>query len=159
MNRKRWHATARVALEVCHFDPDSGEDRRRARHSEEDCEAACYDCLLSYSNQREHPMLDRQTIRDVLLALAASSIETSPSGATRESHLDQLLRLCDSELERDWLTYLDARHCRLPDEAQAMFEGCRTRCDFLYRSQYAVIYVDGSHHDYPERQQRDRRSS
>src|SRR5262245_32500608 len=56
---------ARQALEVCHFDPDSGEDRQRAERSTEDCEAACYDCLMSYTNQPAHGRLDRPTIRAV----------------------------------------------------------------------------------------------
>ena len=58
---------AREALQLCHFDPDTGADRRRAPSSREDCEAACYDCLMSYSNQREHDLLDRQKIRELLL--------------------------------------------------------------------------------------------
>jgi superfamily I DNA/RNA helicase len=58
---------AREALQLCHFDPDTGADQRRAPSSREDCEAACYDCLMSYSNQREHDLLDRQKIRELLL--------------------------------------------------------------------------------------------
>src|SRR5262245_51477853 len=54
---------ARQALEVCHFDPDSGEDRRRAERAAEDCEAACYDCLMSYTNQPAHGRLDRQRVK------------------------------------------------------------------------------------------------
>ena len=45
---------ARKALELCHFDPDSGEDLRHAPGASEICEAACYDCLMSYSNQPDH---------------------------------------------------------------------------------------------------------
>ena len=150
---------ARLALEICHFDADTGEDRQHAQHAEEDCEAACYDCLLSYSNQREHAILDRQTIRDLLLHLAGSRLASSPTAETRESHLGALLRQCESDLEREWLDYLAARHYRLPDAAQALFDTCAVRCDFLYSNQYAIIFVDGSYHDYPERQQRDRRQT
>ena len=60
---------ARQALDICHFDPETGEDRRRAERATEDCEAACYDCLMSYTNQPAHGRLDRQRIRDVLLTL------------------------------------------------------------------------------------------
>jgi superfamily II DNA/RNA helicase len=49
-------AVAREALRICHFDPDTGADQRRALGAAEDCEAACYDCLMSYSNQREHDL-------------------------------------------------------------------------------------------------------
>ncbi len=32
--------------------------RRRAPRAREDCEAACYDCLMSYANQPDHQLLD-----------------------------------------------------------------------------------------------------
>jgi hypothetical protein len=51
-------AFARVAAEalrICHFDPKTGEDRRHAPRAREDCEAACYDCLMTYTNQMDHP--------------------------------------------------------------------------------------------------------
>jgi len=84
---------ARQALEVCHFDPDSGDDRRRAERAAEDCEAACYDCLMSYTNQPSHGRLDRQRIKDVLMRWARSRAEVAPGGRTREDHLAELRRL------------------------------------------------------------------
>src|ERR1700740_475568 len=45
------------ALEICHFNPDTGEDRHRAEGAREDCVMACYDCLLSYFNQPDHEYL------------------------------------------------------------------------------------------------------
>src|SRR5690606_4733947 len=122
------------ALRICHFDPDTGEDLRRAPRSREDCEAACYDCLLSYSNQREHPLLDRQRIRTLLEMLANASVESSPTGESREDFLDTLLRQCDSELERDWLMLLHNNNIKLPDTTQVYIEECGTRPDFVYNS-------------------------
>jgi ATP-dependent helicase YprA (DUF1998 family) len=55
---------AQEALRLCHFDPETETDLRRAPRAQEECEAACYDCLLSYYNQRDHRLLDRQAIRD-----------------------------------------------------------------------------------------------
>src|SRR5439155_6300122 len=46
-----WARVARTALMLCHFDPDSGADLGKAEHAQEKCQAACYDCLLSYFNQ------------------------------------------------------------------------------------------------------------
>jgi ATP-dependent helicase YprA (DUF1998 family)/very-short-patch-repair endonuclease len=152
---------AREALRLCHFDPDTGEDRRRAPRAREDCEAACYDCLLSYGNQREHPILDRQSIREVLLVLANAQVSSSSGGQSRHAHLEQLLSLCESDLEREWLQALNERGLRLPDAAQRYVEECQTRPDFVYHGQgvYAAVYVDGSHHDEPQRQRRDRQQA
>jgi ATP-dependent helicase YprA (DUF1998 family) len=146
---------ARKALEICHFDPNTGDDMRRAPRATEDCEAACYDCLLSYSNQRMHPQLDRQLIRNTLIALTEADIQSSPTSANRDDHGQRLLNLCDSDLERDWIAFLEANGYRLPDDGQILFEDCNTRPDFVYRDSYTVVYVDGSHHDYPNRQARD----
>jgi ATP-dependent helicase YprA (DUF1998 family)/very-short-patch-repair endonuclease len=148
---------ARKALEICHFDPDTGEDLRRAPRAREDCEAACYDCLLSYGNQREHPILDRQRIRELLLAFANATVETSPTEAPRDGHLETLLRGCESDLEREWLTKVHDSGLRLPDKGQAFIKECMTRPDFVYTSGgvYAAIYVDGSYHDAAQRKERD----
>ena len=46
---------ARTALEIMHFDPDTGEDvSARPGADRERCVRACYDCLLSYGNQSLH---------------------------------------------------------------------------------------------------------
>ena len=153
------HALGRVAeraLRLCHFDPATGEDRRRAERAKEDCEAACYDCLLSYQNQRDHKILDRHKAKDILTLLMNATVETSPTAAPRAVQLEQLLRLCQSDLERSWLQFLDERNLRLPSKAQAFFEPCSTRPDFLYEDLQTAIYVDGPHHEYPDRKERDR---
>jgi very-short-patch-repair endonuclease len=146
---------AQKALELCHFDPDTGDDRGRGPRAQEDCEAACYDCLMSYYNQRDHLLLDRKRIRDTLLALAGATVNASPVAAPRAEHLQGLLNLCDSDLEMEWLHWLDEQGVRLPSKAQALIEGCHTRPDFLYEDALAAIYVDGPHHQYADRQARD----
>ena len=142
---------AHEALDICHFDPD-GNDQGRAEGADEECEAACYDCLLSYGNQREHDILDRQCIDEWLLKLRDAEIETSPSAKSRDDHLTQLLNRCESDLERKWLNTLANNGMRLPDKVQPLIEACTTRPDFVYESSgtLAVIYVDGLQHDYPE---------
>jgi ATP-dependent helicase YprA (DUF1998 family)/very-short-patch-repair endonuclease len=152
---------ARRALEICHFDPDNGADLRHAPRAREDCEAACYDCLLSYGNQREHPVLDRHIIRNTLLVLTHAWITTSPASGSRDDHLEKLLRLCESDLERSWLQHLCARGLHLPDTAQTYLDACGTRPDFVYERNgiYAAVYIDGSHHDYPKRGERDQQQT
>lgn len=147
---------ARQALEICHFDPKTGQDLRRAQGSKEDCEAACYDCLMSYTNQMDHRILDRHKIKDILMALAACKVESSSSVVPRSQHLMELERACESELERRWLRYLDSQSLRLPSRAQVLIKACYTRPDFFYDDAQAAIYVDGPPHKYPERQARDR---
>jgi len=146
---------ARRALEICHFDAD-GTDLRRSDRMKEDCEAACYFCLMSYSNQRDHQLLDRHTIRDLLLDLTRATMEASPGYRSPDEHFDWLMGRCDSELEREFLRYLREHGHRLPDSAQDLIADHSTRPDFMYTGRgKAAIYVDGPFHDYPERQARD----
>lgn len=158
-DRRALPRLARRALQICHFDPDTGEDHRRAPRATEDCEAACYDCLMSYMNQQDHPRLDRQRARPLLMALMRAEVQTSPVPRTRAEHLGELKRLSDSGLEREWLDFLDARALTLPERAQFYYEPCQTRADFAYVSDQTAIYIDGPHHEHAHRKERDARQT
>lgn len=151
-----WPQVARRALELCHFDPDTGDDRKRGPRAKDDCEAACYDCLLSYYNQRDQRWLDRWKVRDLLRDFQQAHVSVSPVAAPRGQHLQTLLRQCESQLEQEWLKWLNERGYRLPTRAQVLLADCQTRPDFVYDEAALAVYVDGPHHLYPERQARDR---
>jgi very-short-patch-repair endonuclease len=144
-----------LALDLCHFDPATGTDLHRAPTAKEDCEAACYDCLMSYTNQRDHQYLDRHLVKDFLLDLAASEVRAAASPIPRAEHYQRLVNLCGSDLERKWLALLEEKNLRLPSDAQVLIEACGTRPDFLYRDHLTAIYIDGPHHLYTERAARD----
>ena len=146
---------ARAALEVCHFDPDTGEDRHHAPGAKEDCEAACYDCLMSYGNQRDHGLLDRAAVRDVLLAMSRSAVDVSPAPISRPEHLSQLMSGAGSSLERDWLQYIDGRGYELPTAGQRLVADAHARPDFVYEADQTAVYLDGPVHDYPDVADRD----
>lgn len=149
-------SVADIALDLCHFDPQTGEDKRHAPGASEDCVSACYDCLLSYSNQPDHQLLDRRIIKDILLRLKSSSVQVSPGATPRCDHIKKLKNLCDSLLEQRWLDIIDVGGYQLPTRAQVLIETAKARPDFLYDEPYQVaIYIDGPPHDYPERQKRD----
>ncbi len=65
---------ARHSLEICHFDANNGDDLGLPTETSEGCEIACYNCLLSYTNQPEHLLLDRFAVRNYLLALSQTSV-------------------------------------------------------------------------------------
>ena len=153
---------ARRALEICHFDPDTGADLKHAPRTKEECSTACYDCLMTYANQPDHLRLNRHSIRDLLLDLAKADVSPSPSDAPRSAHLQSLLERCESGLEKEWLLFLEARNLTLPSHGQhvpSAIDGCFTRPDFVYGPHSTVVYVDGPHHEFPTRQARDREQS
>ena len=148
---------ARKALELCHYDPNDLTDLRRGPRAREDCSTACYDCLLSYGNQRDHMLLDRRQLPEPLAALRDARYETSSGSKSRSQKLDDLLQLCDSELEKSWLRLVYESNLALPTHGQFRLEECGTRPDFAYThgANKLAVYVDGPPHDYPARQMRD----
>jgi len=133
---------ARLALEICHFDPDTLEDRG-ARI----CGRACYDCLLDYGNQPDHKDLNRFLIRNLLSELSHSTCRPAGGVGSRAERLAYLRKRCDSELEKRWLDLVDNLMLRPPSDAQYLIESCSTRPDFFYREYNAAIYIDGPPHD------------
>ncbi len=75
---------ARTALEVCHFDPRTGEDREEG----EKCSRACYRCLLTYANQPHHASLNRYAVRDLLLALSEAEVVLSKEATRAQAATD-----------------------------------------------------------------------
>ena len=147
---------ASAALDLCHYEPGDLSDRGHAPRATEDCEAACYDCLLSYFNQRDHDLLDRKLLPGLLASWMDGRLDTSPSPRPREEQLERLLRLCESELERRWLRLVDELGLRLPTDAQALIEACAARPDFLYREDHVAVFIDGPPHDSSAQAARDR---
>lgn len=144
---------AQVALEICHFQlSEAGIQDLRT-----ECRAACYECLLSYANQREALQLDRYQIRDLLGLLANSRTELRSLGRSRQEHLEWLRQLLDprSELERRFLETLAAGGYRLPEDAQKAIADPDCVVDFFY-SPNICIFCDGPVHDQPAQAERDR---
>jgi superfamily II DNA/RNA helicase len=156
---REFRKLAARALEILHFDPSSGQP---LPDWEERCTAACYDCLLSYSNQPDHRHLDRHKVREFLFALSHSDIAPTADGPTYEEQYRRLLGLIDSasSFERAFLDYLYKNQLRLPDHAQhTPALGIHVQPDFYYERDGipgVCIFIDGPQHDDPDQVGRDR---
>lgn len=148
---------ARKAVEILHFDPDTGVDLHRAPHAIEDCAQACYDCLLSYSNQWDHQHLDRHCVVDLLRRLTSSTVAVGAGGEDRAAQLERLTNACDSSLEKKFLELLDHHGFRLPDDAQRIVDGYYVRPDFAYHTDGmdVAVFIDGPVHDSPHQNEKD----
>jgi len=144
---------ARESIEVLHFDLD-GRDTNHAPGAVERCERACYDCLLAYSNQPDHTILDRHAVVPLLVALAGSTTSAGGPTNTPAAEHARLVEETDSELEVRWLETIDDGGYRRPDAAQVLVEDASARPDFVYRLKDAqvAVFVDGPHHDGPAQQ-------
>ena len=146
-NPTAFQRLATEALDICHFTQEK-----------ESCTQACYECLLSYRNQFDHPLLDRHAVREYLDQLSTSAINRHAQGMSREEQYQQLRAQTDpnSAFEREFLDELYSQGMRLPDSAQALIPEVNVKPDFLYRDAKVAIFCDGSVHDDPEQQQQDR---
>jgi hypothetical protein len=149
---------ARTALEVCHFDSATGAERASAG-SDGACARACYDCLLSYTNQPDHLRLDRHSVRDLLLELSRGSVEVIRQLRDRSAHYDWLKPQVDerSSLEREVLDTLYREGYRLPDHAQWR-PTPQVACtpDFFFAPN-VCLFCDGPDHDDERQRQVDAR--
>ena len=149
------------AIDLCHFDPETLEDRGRAIDSKEDCEAGCYDCLLSYYNQADHELIDRKKVINLLASLHHATLERSSSHLGRKNQYELLKKKTDtrSDLEREWLELIYNDLHNLPTDAQYLIPEANTKPDFVYCDRYdawVAIYIDGTPHDAADVAQRDR---
>ena len=137
---------AEKALEVCHYvrDSDSWVPRERDK-----CEAGCYRYLLSYFNQTDHELIDRQSdrVKQLLIDLIDAQGERGTEGRTAEDQSQELFRQSGSSLEKAWLDFVKARKLNLPDRAQVLLSDFGTQPDFAYSNTQALIYIDGPHHE------------
>jgi ATP-dependent helicase YprA (DUF1998 family) len=152
---------ARRALQIIHYDPDSGVDLGHAPGARERCERGCYDCLLSYANQYEHTRVDRHTVVSLLQQLLRSDVTGGAGGRNRADQQDWLNKLRDSDLEKKFVDWLADTGRRLPDDAQRTVESARARPDLVYDlpGNPVAIFIDGPHHHGPVRQLRDEEAS
>ena len=136
-----WRDVARAGLRLCHQDPDSKDE-----DSDSGCGGACYECLLTYQNQFDHELLDRTKAIPLLQHLLRADLP----------RVDPETLGSESTLESAFLAYLKDGGYLMPDRDHVYFPNARTEPDYLYDEACAAVYVDGPHHDYPDRAARDR---
>ncbi|WGP08716.1 protein kinase [Streptomyces sp. SH5] len=154
---------ARTALEICHFDPDTGEDQGRPTDDEK-CARGCYACLLTYANQAHHRQLSRHAAHPLLVRLASARTEREDRGESRSEQFRRLapavssgdaasesvsLTPVEADLAAlvargDLLGWLRAKGYRLPDEVNVLVQAAGARPDLVFRLDGAnlAVFVD-----------------
>lgn len=104
-----------------------------------DCERACYRCLKEFWNQRDHALLDKHLVLNVLDELAAVREKTPLPPRTARKRFE-------SFLEERFYALLEAAGLPLPSTQQVLRTHDNryiTRADFSYDQPPLVIQTDG----------------
>ena len=143
---------AHTALELLHFDPETGRDLAADGHT------ACYECLLSYYNQLRAHQLNRYRVKSFLEKLKEREVSRRYGERSAKEHYHWLCQQIDprSPLERQLLDLLYRLSGRLPDAAQKGIETPRCVVDFFYEPNVCV-FCDGPPHDHPKVQDQDQK--
>ncbi|MFG3199811.1 protein kinase [Streptomyces sp. NPDC048208] len=145
---------AKTALEICHFDPDTGEDEGGPADGER-CARGCYACLLTYGNQTHHRQLSRHAAQPLLLRLSEARTEPEDRGESRSERFRRLAPASTSPTpveadlaalvaQGDLLGWLRAKGYRLPDEASVLVPEAGACPDLVFRLDGAnlAVFVD-----------------
>ncbi|MGW2799529.1 protein kinase domain-containing protein [Streptomyces sp. NPDC001269] len=134
---------AQYALAICHFD-EHGTDLG-GPHPDRPCALGCYECLLTYGNQLDHALIDRHTVRDLLLRLASSTAAREQRGESRTEQYQRLLEQTpgapttaeaaagEAIAQDNLLTWLKAKGLRLPDDGENLITEANAQADYVYR--------------------------
>lgn len=143
-------AIAKQALEIMHFEiaklprPFAGKDLSavevRNASGERVCEAGCYQCLLSYFNQPDHEIINRNdgAILDLLAQLAQSSVKPAsesslPKFAAKHNNKSSPLDA--------WLAEIKRLGLRVPDATHIEITAANSVADAHYKTSRTLIFL------------------
>jgi hypothetical protein len=103
------------------------------------CEAGCYQCLLSYFNQPDHEIIDRRDPAAVgfLVSLANATVQPLHSAA-------EVVRPASGETRgalQDWLAALSQSGLRQPDQVNLPINGGTATADAVYQAARALVFL------------------
>lgn len=166
---------AKTALEICHFDRDTGADEGGPAEGEK-CARGCYACLLTYGNQTHHRQLSRHAAQPLLLRLSEARTEREDRGESRSERFRRLAPAAsgpgspvsapeapapespsptpvEADLaalvaDGDLLGWLRAKGYRIPDEVHVAVPEADARPDLVFHLDGAdlAVFVDVAGH-------------
>jgi len=139
---------ARTALSLMHYEisgnevhPDHLKDLAGANAGPDaiQCEAGCYQCLLSYYNQPDHEIIDRRNAGAVKFLAALANATVQPlhpvAMAADATTGDTLLPI------QVWLTGLASLNLRKPDQLSFSINGGDAIADAAYQAARALVFL------------------
>ena len=128
------------SLDILHFD-SNGNDLDSA------CSTSCYNCICNFFNQRDHKLLDRQTVKEFLLRLASTS--SIISSQDDNVMFDIYMQKAASSLEKSIIRIVKDRGIKMPSEMHKIIskDGEPISEADLYYEPKICVFIDGPDHD------------
>ncbi|EOD67658.1 DEAD/DEAH box helicase [Amycolatopsis vancoresmycina] len=145
--RSALQRAARRALEICHFDPETGADTGGDMDGTgERCARACYDCLLSYSNQGSHLLIDRHLTKELLLSCVHSTTDRSATRDPIDAWETAQDKAFGHPARLDFVSWLRDMEYRYPDDVGVKLPDFDVAADLVYRPSTGpvAVFVDES---------------
>jgi ATP-dependent helicase YprA (DUF1998 family) len=154
----RWRSVADAALRLCHYLPaqdgtwavDSLQEERDAKGNRI-CEAACYRCLLSYYNQMEHAVIDRQDVENDRLFVRILVELTRATGVALDHFDDEppvdlvsIDHTATSDQAQAWIAAVKAAGIRMPPQRDIKLPGEGLVCQFCYPEEQIAVFLGES---------------
>jgi len=132
----------REALALAHFHRETFEDLKRGPKSTEDCEAACYDCILSFFNQTDHGDVDRHLLPELLKPLLSAKMVVEEVAVNRTEQVASLgANASSSSAPQRWLNVMHERQWTLPTQHQFSFQSCDAIADYWYADTMTAVFI------------------
>jgi Lhr-like helicase len=103
------------------------------------CEAGCYQCLLSYYNQPDHEIIDRRNSAALgfLTSLANSTVQSLHPAVVAAKAADD----DGPSTLQDWLAEISKHGLRQPDQVNLPINGGETTADAAYQTSRALVFL------------------
>jgi len=112
----------------------------------------CYDCLLAYGNQLEHELINRHSVRDLLLELAGATTRLINAQDAPAPDVVSLVDGAVTQAQRELVQLLRDRGHALPTAINERIAEAQARPDLVFRSSSPVaVFIRVDQPEDPER--------
>jgi hypothetical protein len=134
---------------MMHFATPTGEWRRedldalerRTATGNRLCEAGCYQCLLSYYNQPDHPSINRRDEEALRILVALANAQVVSVAAAPPGDPSAAGEPADNRLEA-WLAELSRRGGQQPDAVSVPVQQGAATAAAQYRGSRALVFLE-----------------
>jgi hypothetical protein len=129
---------ARTALRIMHYG-DQGDGTWKSL--DHDCQAGCYQCLLSYFNQPDHDKINRRdkTALEILTSLANGSLQEVLAAAPQNT--PSPTSLASQTQTESWSEFAAAHRLAAPDRINVPVPDSNAVVTALYRSRRLALFI------------------